>query len=174
MMYRLSTHGTFPPRRVAAEWRSGWLVFSFLTAALSLSCAVKASEVMPLGPGSDANQRAALGESFALRIGDFASVDGDAVRVGFIAVAGDSRCPQGEKCFWEGEATVRIWVQPKGKGREEREVYTSGKEGSLAAGSLYRVRLIRLDPRPASGRAIEVSDYLATFQVLAERPAAVI
>lgn len=116
---------------------------------------------------SDA-QTAALGEGFTLRVGESASIEGASLQVGFLEVANDSRCPKGERCVWEGDATVRIWVQRGAGAKEKRDLHTSGKAQDSADDSGHEVRLLRLAPEPVSGRTIEQRDYVATLQVSRE------
>ena len=89
----------------------------FLCLLASLSCAVRASDPLPAS-GSGVSKTAARGESFVLGVDQSASIDGGALVVGFIRVTSDSRCPRGDQCLSEGDATVRIWVQPKAMDRE--------------------------------------------------------
>jgi len=133
-----------------------------LTSAISLNCAGTGADALA-APKTPADKTAALGESFTLRLGESVNVD-ESVRVGLINVTSDSRCPKGVQCVWEGDATLQIWIQPKGGEREERKISGAGREPS-AGGTNFEVRLVRLDPQPVSGRAIEPAEYVATLQV---------
>ena len=159
--------------RLLIGTRSAAVVAFLLSTIVSLSCGVMASEYTSAAPATGVEAKAALGENFSLRPGEWASIEGEPLRVGFIGVTGDSRCPTGERCVWEGDATVKIWLEPRGGSREEREISISGKESGQGGGSRYKVRVMRLDPRPVSGRPIEPSDYSATLQVLSERAPAI-
>ena len=134
-------------------------LIGLLTGAVSLlpafGCAASPSET----------KTAASGESFTLRVGESATIEGAALQVGFLEVAGDSRCPKGERCVWEGDAIVRVWLQSEAGARQTRELHTASREQDSAGGSAYDVRLLRLDPQPVAGKPIEQRDYVATLQV---------
>jgi len=110
----------------------------------------------------------ALGESFDLRVGESAQIEAEALQIGFEDVAADSRCPKGERCIWEGDATVRVWMKKASDPKETLELHTSPKEPGALSDLSYGLRLLGLEPHPVSGRAIEQRDYLATFEVTRE------
>lgn len=53
-------------------------------------------------------ETAKLGEAFALRFGQSIDVEGEPLSLKFIDVVGDSRCPTGVVCVWEGNAEVAL------------------------------------------------------------------
>jgi hypothetical protein len=122
--------------------------------------------------GPSQPERVALGESFSLRVGDSAPIEAEALQIGFEDVSADSRCPKGERCIWEGDATVRVWLRKAPGSKETHELHTSSKEQGAVSYLDYGVRLLRLDPHPVSGKTIERGDYLATFEVTRGCPAA--
>jgi len=109
---------------------------------------------------------ATLDTDFQLRVGQSALVSGENITVGFTTVTSDSRCGKGEVCVWEGDATVRIWLQVNGGVKEERELHTASREPNAANFSDYSVRLVALFPPAISGRAIAADEYLATLLVV--------
>ena len=52
-----------------------------------------------------------LGEPFWLAQGDRAVSSDGPTAVRFVAVVGDSRCPEGAMCVWAGEVTVDVGVR---------------------------------------------------------------
>lgn len=120
--------------------------------------------------GSSEPDRVTLGESFVLGVGQSARIEAEALDVGFDDVTADSRCPKGEQCIWEGDATVRVWLQRASEPKKVYELHTSlrteGGPSEGAAGSPgHEVRLLRLDPHPITGRTIAKGDYRATLEV---------
>ena len=107
----------------------------------------------------------ALGESFQLKVGESARIEAESLLLGFEGVSGDSRCPKGEQCIWEGDATVRVWLRKATETKERRELHTAPNEEGEPSSVGYEVKLIRLDPYPISGKTIEQGDYQATFEV---------
>lgn len=121
---------------------------------------VAAGIVSPSEPKS-----VALGESFTLKVGESARVEAESLKIGFEGVSADSRCPKGERCLSEGDATVRVWLQKASGPRETHELHTSSKAQSEESYLSYGVNLLRLDPYPVTGRVIAPGDYLVTLEV---------
>lgn len=112
------------------------------------------------------------GTAFQLKPGQVAALRDGRLRLGFDAVTGDSRCPKGEKCVWAGDATLRLWIEPRGGAREMRELHTSPRGAQALPVLGQELRLLALDPYPVSGKAIAPADYVATLSLAAPAPAA--
>lgn len=113
---------------------------------------------------------AVAGENFRLGVGQSTVVDGQALEIGFAGVPQDSRCPKGEACIWEGDATVRIWVQAAAGAKVGRELHTSSRSPGAADYEGWSIRLVALDPYPVTGRSIAQADYVVTLQVTRGSP----
>jgi hypothetical protein len=124
-------------------------------AVLATVCAVASPET----------KTPALGESFGIKIGESVLIEGEALQIGFEDVPTDSRCPNGEQCIWEGDATVRIWARQASRAREEYDLHTSAREERAVIYLGYGIQLLQLTPYPVSGQTIEPGDYEATLQV---------
>jgi hypothetical protein len=105
-----------------------------------------------------------LDESFALHAGESATVESEKLEICFDRVVSDSRCPKGAQCLVEGDATVRITVK-KASVRTSYELHTSERAAQEAGHDGLTIRLVRLDPQPVEGKAIEGRDYAATLLV---------
>lgn len=113
--------------------------------------------------GSPEARRAALGESFPLRVGESALIEAEALRIGFASVPVDSRCPKGETCVWEGDAIVRIRLQRGSGEKGTLDLHTSAG-GRRADWGDWSIRLVSLKPHPVSGRPVRAKDYVATLE----------
>ncbi len=102
--------------------------------------------------------------TFALRVGQEARVDVQALRIAFLAVDNDSRCPSDVVCVWEGNAAVRIGTGYATGPTVARVLNTSLEPRSLTLG-VYRLTLARLDPYPVSTSRIPAGGYVATFRL---------
>lgn len=51
-----------------------------------------------------------IGEEFSLNIGETVSLNGEKLRIEFLEISEDSRCPRDVKCIWEGRAIAIIEV----------------------------------------------------------------
>ncbi len=59
------------------------------------------------GPGE---VKANLGQEFSLSIGQTASIQGEDLRLKFLEVVNDSRCPSDVTCVWQGQASSLIEI----------------------------------------------------------------
>jgi hypothetical protein len=111
----------------------------------------------PGGPSGGLGQETELAPGQTVQVG--------ALRVTFVAVTGDSRCPVDVTCVWEGDAVARLTVsQPTGP-VETRELHTSRpREASYGD---FRIELVRLDPAPRSTQTIPPDNYRLRFRVTA-------
>jgi hypothetical protein len=119
-------------------------------------------------PDRSPDVSAALAQDFQLRPGETVELQGRGVRLTFVKVLEDSRCPIDAVCVWAGNATIQLHV--RGHGEDDLELNTLGDtptRPSSADFEGYRIRLVSLvNPNRASAeRAPESSDYLATFRV---------
>lgn len=99
--------------------------------------------------------------TFALGVGQEASHG--VMRLVFVGVNEDSRCPSDVVCIWAGNAAVEIGVW-YGMGPTARFVLnTIGDPDSVEVGG-YRIALIDLQPYPVSTARIPPDAYVATFR----------
>ena len=126
---------------------------------------IGAAMALALAAGAGQVREVHLDESFRLRVGESARIQGEDLKVAFERVSADSRCPKGEECVTAGDATVRIWLQKGSRPRETRALHTSGRDETRTGGLDYTVRLLGLDPGPVTGHAIDRRRYEATLEV---------
>jgi hypothetical protein len=105
-----------------------------------------------------------LHERFTLAPGDVATVGAVDLRMQFIQVTGDSRCPADALCILGGDAIVRILAYDGGTATPH-ELHTGDMSRASVAHGRARITLVELQPYPFSSRAIRPEDYRATFVV---------
>lgn len=82
------------------------------------------------------------------------------LKVKFVEVLEDSRCPTGANCIWAGNAKIKIEVTNKGGGRKLLELNTnSGPKGDQFDG--WAIDLVTLTPYPSTTATIDTKDYVA-------------
>ena len=112
------------------------------------------------------------GEPFRLGVGEAAHLSAEDLTVRFAAVTGDSRCPTGVQCFWEGDAEVELHLA---HGDEEASVtlHTNGGRDyprqARAMGCM--LRLDDLAPYPSAKAKIAPESYVATVELTFDEPA---
>ncbi|MEM4369044.1 MAG: hypothetical protein QXU88_01820 [Candidatus Woesearchaeota archaeon] len=115
--------------------------------------------------------RAALETSFHLKFNNTALID-DNIRVKFLRIDEDSRCPSDVLCPWEGQATivVNIIKDNKNLGNFPLTIRAGGGENlSAKVFDELSIRLIKLEPYPRTDKKITPSDYVATLIVSKEK-----
>lgn len=95
--------------------------------------------------------------------GQSSMVEGSSLRIGFVGVSGDSRCPADALCIQGGDAVVRIQVV--NGATASYELHTGNESRSAVAHAGYRIALTELQPYPFSSRPIGPGDYRATLRV---------
>jgi hypothetical protein len=109
-------------------------------------------------------QAVEVGPEFTLAPGESVSVKAADMKVRFVAVIEDSRCPKNLTCIWAGQVKVQLEVQVASQAASPMEIV----EGTTAPAGEYRVTLVRVGPEPLNGAEIAPQDYRATLKV--ERP----
>ena len=95
--------------------------------------------------------------------GDAAAIDGTDVRVRFLRVSGDSRCPADVVCIQGGDAIVHIRA---GNGdTRDFELHTGDESRAAVSHEGLRIALVSLQPYPFSSRTIQPDEYRATLRV---------
>jgi hypothetical protein len=114
-----------------------------------------------------ATQAARVGREFKIRVGRRVTLKGEGLRLRFVSVDGDSRCPEGVTCVWAGDAEVLLEADVRGGGRKRLKLHTNANPQTKEEDGYrrYRVKLVGLSPYPRSGRKIAPGEYTATLLV---------
>jgi hypothetical protein len=129
------------------------LMAGFACLLLTTACDEKA----PTGPTVSLNQEFTLAPGEAARVADLS------VRIQFLRVSGDSRCPADALCIQGGDALVHI--RATDTGASEYELHTGDESRATVTHAGLRIQLVNLQPYPFSSRTIEAHDYRATLRV---------
>ena len=93
---------------------------------------------------------------------------GTGLRVQFVSVSGDSRCPADAVCIQGGDAIVHVRAFDEDAPPAQYELHTGDSRQASAVHAGVRVALAELQPYPFSSRPIAPEAYRATFT--ASRP----
>ena len=115
-------------------------------------------ETSPSGPTVPLNER------FTLAPGEVAKITGADLRLEFIRVSGDSRCPANAVCIQGGDAIVQIRATG-GSSPELLGLHTGDSSQASAVYDSARITLVELQPYPFSSRTIAPDEYRATLTV---------
>jgi hypothetical protein len=138
------------------------IVSSCIVCSLLLSCA----GVLAAKTRDGAPQVARSGREFKLHPGQRVTLKGTSLRIKFVKVETDSRCPADVKCVWAGNAAVQLQAG-NGRGSKTLTLNTSPSErfAKEAEYQGYKVKLVDLSPYPRSDRHIKVGDWVVTLLV---------
>ena len=109
-------------------------------------------------------QDVSLNTPFNLKIGESADIESKRIRVTFLAVTQDSRCPKDVVCVWEGEVSVVVKVVLNGLNQGNFELDSSNMH-KASFGGIYYVKLIELSPYPETTDPIPLSSYIGNFTI---------
>lgn len=142
-----------------------------VVAVAVLAATVGCAAVPAAAPAPQAPPAAAASPELRIQAGESATVDAAGITITFVSVDGDSRCPKGETCIWEGSAAVRLEAA-SATGRQALMLHTSPRAGTDAATfDGWSIRLVALEPYPVAGRAIAPDAYVAVLHVEGGRQA---
>jgi len=110
---------------------------------------------------SQQTQSVDLGAEVTLAPGATASVKATEMKVRFVAVTEDSRCPRDVTCIWAGEVKVTLEIQESPKVSSKVEII----EGASTVAGPYHVTVVRVEPQPMSTARIAPQDYRATLKI---------
>ena len=148
--------------------RQGWfsavsgVILAIAVASCSSSCKTKSTSAA-----------AALPSEVVLAPGQEAAIEGTQIRLRFVRVLSDSRCPTDVVCIQAGQAVVLVEVLENATVAARLELRDTG--GDADRYSDLSITLVDLTPRPISTRPIDPATYRATLRVELARasPAAV-
>ncbi len=117
----------------------------------------------PTGPTVPVNRQ------FTLAPGEAAVIEGTGLRVQFVNVTGDSRCPADALCIWVGDAVVHVRVLEGARASDYQlhtvDVSTTNPGRATVTHDGTRIVLMGLQPYPFSNRPIQPADYRASMEV---------
>ncbi|MSR35472.1 MAG: hypothetical protein EXR95_02340 [Gemmatimonadetes bacterium] len=99
-----------------------------------------------------------------LRHGQERTVDGTALRLSFLSVVEDSRCPIDAVCVWAGDGVAEIGVSA-GEGPASPLRLHTNLEPKFSDWSGVRVTLIELSPASRAANPTKAADYSVRLQV---------
>ncbi len=103
------------------------------------------------------------GRSVSVQVHTEKKVPNAGIRVKFLEMVEDSRCPRDTNCIWAGNAKIKIQVSKGGKSQiMELNTNTPTKDNKFAG---YEFAVGKLTPEPASNVRINPNSYLATIKL---------
>jgi hypothetical protein len=105
-----------------------------------------------------------LNRQFDLRFNEAAVIKSEHLAIRFSSVVQDSRCPKSVTCIAAGNATIELEL---GTSKEKASLVKLGTDQDSKETSYqkYKLKLIEINPYPASPGRIESNQYIATLLI---------
>ena len=114
-------------------------------------------------PGGFVDARPRTTETLRLGINKEKVLPKSKLRVRFVSLIEDSRCPIDTKCVWAGNAKISVRIS-KNVHSQTVELNTNVRDNAVNVEG-YSIKLIRLTPEPRSNVRINRNGYQATLEV---------
>ena len=113
---------------------------------------------------ADMTQTSVGQNQFQLKVNQTASLESDTIKVKFLNVTSDSRCPTDVTCVWEGEAKIVVNIIKDGQDLGNFNLTSRAGQNNKAFDG-HQIQVTKIEPSPTSGKKIPVSDYIITFSI---------
>ena len=142
----------------------GWLLVCLCLGAGCIGSpgTLQVAQASPLGAPGD---RVEFDRAFKLRNGEVAYVGNEGLALRFERVTADARCPVGDTCVSDGDAVVLVTVRQPPHEPAALEFHTNSVATPAGQYLQYRVRLVRLEPRPVGEQSVPLPQYWGIFMV---------
>ena len=107
---------------------------------------------------------------FQLRIDDVGFIESQNLKVTFLDVLEDSRCPEGVQCIRAGVVTLLINVNKDDFDLGDTSITLGEGNSSVVQAGGYNITLLSVEPYPTAGKEIEITDYSAKFKITKYMP----
>jgi hypothetical protein len=154
--------------RIQSLERAGLIVTFTLVVAMLAACLAPALTPMPAptptplptsGSTPSGEVRGLLGEELLLHIGQTAFIADENLKVEFVRIAEDSRCPKGVVCIWAGRVLAEVRISA-GDATDGLVLAETGLTEAYATTDYQKYRLsYHVEPYPEQGKTISDSQY---------------
>jgi hypothetical protein len=101
---------------------------------------------------------------FHLKVNQVATIKSENLKIKFLNVTSDSRCPADVNCIWQGEVTIIVNLVKNGQNLGNFSL--SSLLNSATNVNIYSLKLTNVSSGPVvSGKPIKISDYVVTLVV---------
>ena len=103
--------------------------------------------------------KAHLGEEFSLKSGQIAVISNENLKIEFVEVTEDSRCPKGATCIWEGRAAALVEISTDWS-TQRLELTEPGLTDAPARETFKEYDITyKVEPYPEVGKEISADEY---------------
>ena len=109
--------------------------------------------------GETMERTAGLGQEIDIEIGQTVSIEGEPLKVKFVEIVSDSRCPHGAICVWEGEVVCKIEINYSETAHEKTVIQPGGTQSPATDVFQEYTFTYNVLPYPELDRDIKTSEY---------------
>lgn len=133
------------------------IVFALIISSLILLTACSAARTFADG-------------QYVLKVGESISNAAGSVKIRFVEVLEDSRCPADATCIWAGQAKVLVEVKNGTVAQQYTLTLDTLLEGDVNSIDIesYTITLVQVDPYPLASQPIDFADYSITLDIAQE------
>jgi hypothetical protein len=99
------------------------------------------------------------GEEVTLRVGQSVQIEGKDLKITFVGISNDSRCPTGATCVWAGEVSCDVEIRHGGKISFVKFVYPGAADGYSQLTYKGYTYSFKVEPYPEADKAIPPGKY---------------
>jgi hypothetical protein len=114
--------------------------------------------------GNFVSSQAQNGGQVRVQISKEKPVAKSGLRLRFLDVMEDSRCPKGANCIWAGNAKIKVQINKSGGQPKIFELNTGMEKQSVIVDG-YEVKLAELTPYPKADSQPKKPGYTAVFEI---------
>ena len=120
--------------------------------------------IAPNALGDTSSGKNVILDQFQLKVNQTASEPGS-LSIKFLNVTGDSRCPSGVTCIWQGDVTTVVNVMKNNQDMGNFNLINGlgDKNATAQISGGYFLQLVKVEPYPSNDTRILLSNYTATF-----------
>lgn len=108
--------------------------------------------------------QAQTNQKFTVQINRQKTLTKNKLTIKFLSLVEDSRCPTDAQCIQAGNAKIKIQVRKTGGAWKTFELNTDDNPQTVSVAG-YTIKLIDINPKPATNIRINRLGYTATFMV---------
>ena len=103
-------------------------------------------------------------QQFKLQVNKQKVITKDKLKITFVSVLEDSRCPIGVNCIWAGNARLQLKIS-QAKGASKTFELNTNLQPQVFKFEGYEIKLVDLTPTPKANIRINHNGYTATVSV---------
>ena len=104
-----------------------------------------------------------LNQPFEIKFQESVNLKTDKVKIRFVSVLQDSRCPKTVQCIVAGKANIELELKTSQKTQSIQ--LTTDPASNEATYGQFKIKLIDVSPYPDSAEKIESTRYVATLEI---------